>query len=192
MYEYAPSLQKTYTKIMRGPAKFFRETLHMTPNQVSILAFVLCLIGLGYFYFRMPLTGILITLVALLLDAIDGTMARIYDIKTKLGAIFETVFDGIHEVLLYPTLALAGYVHWTLALIAVGIFVVLRIWKHKNHTIFDAGFKRIGVFFGYILGFEFVLAITIAWTSFAIFVNILKILDKKLSQHPSQKTEVTV
>jgi phosphatidylglycerophosphate synthase len=182
MYEYAPSLQKTYTKILRGPAKIAHETLRLTPNQISVVSFVLSLIGLAYFYFHYPLMAVIITLIALLLDALDGTIARTYNMKTKLGSIFETYFDGIHEVLLFPALALAGYVHWPIAIAGAVVFLILRIWKHHNQNIFDAGFKRFGVIFGYFLGFEFVLAVTLAWTVFAIFVNIFKFLDKKLTQ----------
>lgn len=140
------------------------------------------MIGLGYFYFQAPTTGLIITLLGLFLDGIDGTMARVYNLKTKLGHIFETVFDGIHEILLYPVLAAAGYVRWPLAIAAVVIFFILRVWKYKNVNMFDGGFKRFGVVFGYFLGFEFVLAITLAWTTFAIFVNILKIIDARLSK----------
>lgn len=187
MYEYAPSLQKTYTKIFQGSAKFAHETLHLTPNQISVVAFLVSLIGLAYFYFHFALVAVILTLIALLLDGLDGTMARTYNMKTRLGFIFETVFDGTHEILLYPVLALAGYVHWYLAITAVIIFLVLRIWKYKNQNIFDAGFKRVGVVFGYILGFEFVLAITLTWTIFAIFVNIFKMIDTRLAKREEAK-----
>lgn len=188
MYEYAPSIQKTYTKILQGPAKIAHETFQLTPNQISVISFILSLIGLAYFYFQYPLTAVIITIVALLLDALDGTIARTYNLKTKLGFYFETYFDGAHEILLYPVLAAAGYVDWRLAIVSSAVFLVIKIWKHNNLYIFDPGFKRIGVIFGLLLGFEFVLAITLAWTVFAIFVNIFKVIDAKLAKRIEVKS----
>ncbi len=183
MYEYSPALQKTYTKIFQGPARIAREKLHLTPNQISVIGFLFTLVGLGYFYFQYPFIGILLTLVGMLLDGLDGTMARLYNMKTPLGHIFETVFDGTHEILLYPVLAAAGYVHWWLAILASSVFLVIRIWKHYKENIFDAGFKRVSVLFGYFMGFEFVLAITTAWVIFAIVVNTTKLMDVWAQKH---------
>lgn len=187
MFEYAPRLQKTYTRIFEPAARFFHDTLHLTPNKISIAGFACVLGGTGCILFHKLEIGLAVTLIGMLLDALDGTVARLYNLHTPTGEIFETVFDGIHEVIAYPALAAAGYMSWWIALLAVPAFVILRIWKWKNQNIFDPGFKRVSIFFGYLIHFDFTGIITAIWAYFGIAVNLFQALDQRI--HTKKKME---
>jgi len=108
MFEHSPKLQKIYTRLLEIPASFLHETLHLTPNMVSVLAFALSMTGIVLIAFKQIDWGILVTFISYLFDALDGTIARKYNLQTKLGLHLEMIFDGLHELLLYPALAYAG------------------------------------------------------------------------------------
>lgn len=182
MFEYSPSLQKAYTRLFRGAAWVAHEKLHLTPNALSILSFLVVLLGLILFATQHLEAALIVTLIGFLLDGLDGSVARMYNMQTRTGFYFEMIFDGIHELLLYPSLAIGGYIEWNIALTSVGIFLILRIWKFYKKDIFDPGFKRVSVLFGYLIAFDFVAVITLLWATFGIFVNTLLAIQKKIPQ----------
>lgn len=186
MFTYSPFLQKTYTKIFSLPAKFFHEVLRMSPNAVSVLAFVVSMTGLAMIFFAPIGLAIAVMFIGLLLDAVDGSIARIYNLKTKLGAKFELYFDSTHEFLVYPALSLAGYVDWRLTALLVPAFVILRVWEAKNPNIFNPGFKRVSPIVGYILIFNYVAICTIIWVYFGILVQIFREIDQRFIKKSSE------
>ncbi len=80
--------------------------LRFTPNVVTLLAF---LFGLGagvLLYFRLPIPAVLVLWFSGLLDAVDGTMARLSGKSSLFGAVLDVTGDRVVEL---------GFV-WALAL----------------------------------------------------------------------------
>ena len=80
--------------------------LRFTPNVVTLLAF---LFGLGagmLLYFRLPIPAVLVLWFSGLLDAVDGTLARLSGKSSLFGAVLDVSGDRVVEL---------GFV-WALAL----------------------------------------------------------------------------
>jgi len=179
MFTYSPALQNTYTKLFEAPARFLGGTLKLSPNTISIFAFLLSMASLVLIMVDMIGISMLVLLISLFFDAMDGSVARIYNKKTKLGFYFELIFDGLHEVLVYPALAYAGYIDWRIAAILVPALILYRVWEWRQPKIFVAGFRRVSVLFGYLFAFEFFAVVAAAWVYFGLMTQVLREVDKR-------------
>jgi hypothetical protein len=92
-YQIARGLQKT----------------KITPNMVTIFSMFVGM-GTGYlFYFNNPLynlLGILIFVIANILDCVDGQLARLSGIKSEIGRILDGAVGNIWFIAIYTSLAL--------------------------------------------------------------------------------------
>lgn len=92
-------------------------TLKIRPNIVSVLGFLIGIMG-GYLYLNSYfLKGSILFLISLILDFVDGEIARYYKLSSNFGAWLDT----INAHLLYP------YFFFTLGL---GIFFQTRIFRY--------------------------------------------------------------
>ncbi len=78
----------------------------VAPNALTVLGFLLnaaagVLIGLGY----VVAGGLVMTLLAMPLDALDGALARALDRQTRFGAFLDSVLDRFAEAALLAGLA---------------------------------------------------------------------------------------
>jgi archaetidylinositol phosphate synthase len=95
-----------------------------SPNSVTVTGFLLSVIA-SFFYASGLGSLLLVTgaffslLVGAYLDAVDGAMARRYNLVSKIGGIFDSVLDRIAEIALYTGLLFGGLVPGWLALWAV-------------------------------------------------------------------------
>jgi len=104
-------------------AKLLKNT-GVTPNMITILSiFVGAAIG-PLFYFnrlRLTLTGIGCLIIANILDCVDGQLARMTGIKSKIGRILDGLAGDIWFILIYVFLALRlknEYGTWLFAVLA--------------------------------------------------------------------------
>lgn len=80
--------------------------LHFTPNFVTGLAFVF---GLGagvLLYFNVPISAVIMLWFSGLLDAVDGTMARLSGKSSMFGAVLDVTGDRMVELCFVWALAL--------------------------------------------------------------------------------------
>ncbi len=80
--------------------------LQFTPNVVTLLAF---LFGLGsgvLLYFQLPIPAVLVLWFSGLLDAVDGTMARLSGKSSLFGAVLDVTGDRVVELSFVWALAL--------------------------------------------------------------------------------------
>lgn len=92
---------------------FFANFLPFTPNQISFIWEIIALIGIGVMAvggYWWLLAGILIYHLAILLDYVDGQIARATDTTSMAGAYLDTVFSWINRSLLMLALG-AGLYH---------------------------------------------------------------------------------
>lgn len=101
IYEIKPKFQKLLMPIVK-----WMRNIGMTPNQVTILALLLSIVTgavLSVFhdnkwmYILMPI----VMFVRMSLNAIDGVMAKKYNMKSKLGLLLNELGDVISDVCLF-------------------------------------------------------------------------------------------
>ncbi len=93
----------------------------ITPNQITIAALILSLFtGIGLWMspeFRFGLLWVPIGLfLRMALNALDGMMARTYNLQSKTGAMLNEVGDVISDLFIFfPLIILPGHTPWVIA-----------------------------------------------------------------------------
>ena len=86
----------------------------VTANQLTISAIILsCLMGFGFLQYHTFYLGILIIpfglLLRMALNALDGMMARQYDMQSQLGEILNEIGDVVSDIaIIFPFVILPG------------------------------------------------------------------------------------
>ena len=76
----------------------FLLKLRFTPNLVTALAFLIGICAGALLYLRLPVAAVLVLWLSGLLDAVDGTMARLSGRSSLLGAVLDVTLDRIVEL----------------------------------------------------------------------------------------------
>jgi phosphatidylglycerophosphate synthase len=94
-------------------------TLGLTPNVLTITSF-LCAAGAGIFFWKGHiLLGVLMIMMTMFTDMLDGATARAGNLGTSFGGILDHVFDRYGEALILIGIALSGIVHPVWCLVAL-------------------------------------------------------------------------
>ena len=96
-------------KISRPLARWLVRT-PVTPNQVSLVSFVIALASLGLFLGGYNLWAGLAAQVSSIVDGVDGDLARLKNMATRFGGYFDAVLDRYADVAI-----LAGFAYWSYA-----------------------------------------------------------------------------
>lgn len=94
----------------------------VTPNQVSVLSFVLCVIAcLAVMQpaYSMNVVGAMLLQLSFAVDCSDGEVARIRNLGSKFGAWLDSVLDRFKEVMMFSALAVYAYQHTSYANAAI-------------------------------------------------------------------------
>ena len=97
-------------RFSRPLAKWLART-PVTPNQVSIAAFVIALASLGLFIGGYNVWAGLAAQVSSVVDGVDGDLARLKNMATRFGGFFDAVLDRYSDVAV-----LGGLTYWSHAL----------------------------------------------------------------------------
>lgn len=85
--------------------------LGLTPNVLTITSF-LCAGGAGFFFWKNRMfLGVLMIVLTIFTDMLDGATARAGNMGTTFGGILDHVFDRYGEALILLGIALSGIVH---------------------------------------------------------------------------------
>ena len=109
VYKLKPVFQKLLQPILDALYK-----IGVTANQLTISAIILsCLMGFGFLRFHTLHLGILIIpfglLLRMALNALDGMMARQYDMQSQLGEILNEIGDVVSDIaIIFPFVILPG------------------------------------------------------------------------------------
>ena len=80
-------------RILSSVAVFIRARFH--PIQITILAFMIGLIGVFALTQQLYLLGFFLWCVNRFFDGLDGTVARLYDLQTDLGGYLDILLDFV-------------------------------------------------------------------------------------------------
>ena len=174
MYNFAPAHHRVIDRVLRPVTKFLHLRLGLTPNQVSVIGSAVGLVAVVPILLEEIEIGLLLLAFSQIIDGIDGSIARVFNLRSRLGGRLETIFDRLNEFFLFLALAIVGEVTYTIFILAYA--AILLVTSVKNRSDFDPGFKRIVLYFGYFLGFQFVLTLAFA-ANLLGFVASLLLLD---------------
>ena len=80
----------------------------VTPNQVSVVSFLIALASMGLFLGGYNLWAGLAAQLSSIVDGVDGDVARIKDMVTRFGGFFDAVLDRYSDVAI-----IGGLTYWT-------------------------------------------------------------------------------
>lgn len=160
--------------VMHGP-------LRLTPNGISVLSFA-CGTAAVIAVLREQMTLAFALLAAtLVLDVLDGALARRYKTSSQLGELLELVFDRVNEAMLLLALVIIGLAAFKTA--ALAITAILLTTSLRNKSNFDPGLKRVVLFLGYFAN-DYQLAVDLIFiANLSGFVISLIILDLQHQAH---------
>lgn len=96
-----------------------------TPNAVTVLGLVLSLFSAYLYYLREPRLAGLVLLIGSLVDALDGTLARLTGKTSRFGAFLDSTFDRISDGAILFGIALGSLVDWRVAFLTfMGSYLV--------------------------------------------------------------------
>ena len=175
MHHFIPSLNQKIATLLSPLLKLLRSKIGLTPHKITVLSFCIGSVAPFLIYFNKVGAALIVLFFALILDGLDGAMARFLKKESKLGEKLELIFDRTNEAMLFGALAFRGYSSFTIALLAFTAIILVSSVKERSK--FDPGCKRVMLFAGYFLGnFEIALGITFA-ANLAGFVVGLLMLD---------------
>ncbi len=159
-------------------------TLGLTPNVLTISSF-LCAAGAGIFFWRRHiLLGVLMIVMTIFTDMLDGATARAGNLGTSFGGILDHVFDRYGEALILTGIALSGIVHPVWCLVALFGMTIASYTGEAAEAIGKIENMHVGIFgrlqklFVIILGsvFEYVFPGNKILTYALIFVGALSFI----------------
>ena len=120
--------------------------LGLTPNVLTISSF-LCAGVAGFFFWRGHLLlGILLIVMTIFTDMLDGATARAGNLDTSFGAILDHVLDRYGEALILTGIALSGIVHPAWCLVSLFGMIIASYTREAAEAIGKIENMAIGFF----------------------------------------------
>jgi len=91
----------------------------LTPNALTVTGLLLSLLAAYLYYLREPRLAALTLLVGSLVDALDGTLARLTGKTSRFGAFLDSTFDRISDGAILFGIALGSLVDWRVAFLTL-------------------------------------------------------------------------
>jgi len=179
-------VRKRSDAILNGLIAFVHDKLGLSPNQISLVGFVVGILAAGLVVSGYLEAGLGAMAVSQIVDGLDGGVARRYGLVSEKGKLLETVFDRLNELMIFFALAIVGLASYRMAILAV--VAVLLITIVEPLSLFDPGFKRFMLYFGYlaavvfhIRGFELAMHV-IFWANLTGFIIGTIMVDYRLQK----------
>ncbi|AEC52007.1 CDP-diacylglycerol--glycerol-3-phosphate 3-phosphatidyltransferase [Pyrococcus sp. NA2] len=109
-----PKVKEPLERIGRGIAK-----AGITPNQLTLLGFLITLFASYEFYLGNQIIAALILGIGAFLDALDGAVARATNRVSKFGGFLDSTLDRLSDGVIFLGIALGGLVDWRIAFLAL-------------------------------------------------------------------------
>jgi len=174
MYEFAPVLGSTVDRGIRPVLRFVHVTLGLSPDQVTWAAFWLSAAAAAVFATGRVIPALVLMGVGQVLDALDGGIAREFDLVSAAGHRLDTGLDRASEIAIFLGCAIGGLVSFRLA--ALASVAVLLLTTIVDRSKLDPGMKRFALYFGIWLPYPLIFTI-IFLVNLAAYVVGLLVID---------------
>ncbi len=81
----------------------------LTPNQVSLISFMLSVIASILYLTYLPLLAAILVQVSSIIDGVDGELARVKKLSSPLGAFLDSILDRFADILILASIAILAY-----------------------------------------------------------------------------------
>ncbi|HEX4346638.1 MAG TPA: CDP-alcohol phosphatidyltransferase family protein [Vicinamibacterales bacterium] len=174
MFERAPALGRISDAVVRAPLRVLHVRLGVTPTQITWATLVVSVAAAAAIAGQRVGTGLILMAVGQVLDAMDGGMAREFNLVSESGKKLDEWIDRASETAIFLGFAAAGTVPvWLVALSLVAIGLLTTI-SHRSR--FDLGFKRFPLYFGLWLSYTLIFKV-IFFANVVSYVVGLLIID---------------
>ena len=174
MHERLPALGRLSDLVVRPPLRFLHLRLGVTPTQVTWASFVVSAIAGVVIATGRVGWGLGVMALGQILDAMDGGMAREFNLASEAGKKLDEAVDRLSEVAIFLGFAVGHFVSFrlvVLALIAIGLMTTVT---HRAR--YDPGLKRFALYFGVFFPWKIIFTV-IFLANLAGFVIDLLIID---------------
>src|SRR6516225_11476722 len=109
--------------------------LHLLPSAMTVLSMCAGLTSIKFALEHQPIPAMALIAVAAILDALDGRVARILGVQSRLGAEIDSLADAVNfgvtpALVVYVTLLSKWPVGWAVVLL-YAVCVVLRLARYN-------------------------------------------------------------
>ncbi len=106
--------------------------LWISPNMVTVLSGLLGVMSAAFYLFGQPVIGFLLMFSSVVLDSVDGNLARMRQQFSPIGARLDQVTDSIKKVLiLLVMIYLTTWNHFVVAVLVCLHYLLLRFFPNK-------------------------------------------------------------
>ena len=117
--------RKYISPLLKGAANIFLK-LNMTPNNITVIGFLIGLLPFVFIYAEKPLIAVAFLWASGFFDAVDGEMARISGNSTLWGTLMDVTFDRLVELGVILAIALK-YPQFRLELLFLTAAMILSL-----------------------------------------------------------------
>jgi phosphatidylglycerophosphate synthase len=142
-------MRKYSDKIFTWLIRLFHEVFGLSPNQVSILSLIAGIVAAAVTALGFVFDGLLLMALSQVIDALDGGIARQYNLQSAAGAKLELYFDRTCEAAMFAALVGIGKTDVLTTVLAFVAIILVTLVEPYSH--FDPGFKRFMLYFGWLL-----------------------------------------
>jgi len=141
-------MSSTSDNILSFPIRFARETLGLSPNQISTMGFIVGIVAATVVAMGSLVPGLILLAISQVIDGLDGGVARRYNLQSEKGQMLEIIYDRLNELAIFLALAFTGEVTYFMAVLAFVAILLVTVVEPLSK--FDPGFKRFMIYFGYL------------------------------------------
>ncbi len=142
-------MRKYSDKIFTWLIRLFHEVFGLSPNQVSVLSLIIGIVAAAVTALGFVFEGLLLMALSQIIDALDGGIARSYNLQSAAGAKLELYFDRTCEAAMFGALVIIGKTDALTTALAFAAIILVTFVEPYSH--FDPGFKRFMLYFGWLL-----------------------------------------
>ncbi|MEM2184819.1 MAG: archaetidylinositol phosphate synthase [Candidatus Methanomethylicia archaeon] len=111
-----------------NPIAIFLLKIRISPNILTIMGFFFAFLSSIYIYFGNTFLGGILILVSGFFDVMDGFLARVGGLSSKLGGFLDSVFDRFSDALIFSSIIYSGMCDLLIGLyVLVGSFLISYI-----------------------------------------------------------------
>ncbi len=172
MLDALPRLESIVDGAVQPLAWALHRGLGLSPNQVSLLSFLVSLGAAGLVAAGHVEAGLACMAAGQILDGVDGAIARRYGLSSPDGGRIDTLYDRLSEAAIFLGFAWSGLAPVKLVLLA--LVAILLLTTIVNRSRFDPGVKRFALYLGFWVPFATLFTVIFAVNLAGYVIGLLR------------------